>query len=171
MSVVEVRGAHQSAETGFAVDVVPPFEQVYRARFAELARLASLVSGDRSAAFDIVQDAFVQLYRRWDKVDDPVAYLRRSVVNACHSNRRRIGRRDQAVTRLSAGAPLSHSLGADEMSDVLSTLPVRQRSAIVLRHYFGLPDAEIAIVIGCAPGTVASLVHRGLAHLREVIPS
>ena len=152
-------------------EIAPPFEQLYRERFAELARLASLVSGDRSASFDIVQDAFVQLYRRWDIVDEPIAYLRRSVVNACHTNRRRIGRRDRAVSRLAAGAPTDLALGASELNDVLAGLPAKQRSALVLRHYFGLPDAEIAAAIGCAPATVASLIHRGLARLREVLAS
>ena len=148
-----------------------PFESLYRERFNELARLAALISGDPSASFDIVQDAFVQLYRRWDRVDEPVAYLRRSVVNGCHSSRRKLGRNERATAKLAASTPLTTDLHAYELTDALATLPPNQRAALVLRHYLGLPDAEIAAILGCAPGTVASLVHRGLARLREVIPS
>jgi RNA polymerase sigma factor (sigma-70 family) len=55
------------------------------------------------------------------------------------------------------------------MFDVLATLPYRQRAALVLQFYEGLSQAEIADVLGCREGTVASLVHRGLTQLRRVI--
>ena len=55
----------------------------------------------------------------------------------------------------------SVELGADELFDVLERLPYRQRAAIVLRFYDGLPDAEVAAALGCRVGTVALLVHRG----------
>ena len=60
-------------------------------------------------------------------------------------------------------------LDADEMFDALSLLPYRQRAALVLQFYEGLPQAEIAMILRCREGTVASLVHRGLAQLRRVI--
>ena len=58
---------------------------------------------------------------------------------------------------------------ADVLGTALATLPYRQRAALVLRYYSDLPDAEIAVALGCRPGTVASLVHRGLERLREVV--
>ncbi len=60
-------------------------------------------------------------------------------------------------------------LDADELFDALATLPYRQRAALVLQFYEGLPQSEIARVLRCREGTVASLVHRGLAQLRRVI--
>ncbi len=60
-------------------------------------------------------------------------------------------------------------LDADELFDALATLPHRQRAAVVLQFYEGLPQSEIAQVLRCREGTVASLVHRGLAQLRRVI--
>ena len=60
-------------------------------------------------------------------------------------------------------------LDADELFDALATLPYRQRAALVLQFYEGLPQSEIAQVLRCREGTVASLVHRGLAQLRRVI--
>lgn len=55
------------------------------------------------------------------------------------------------------------------MADVLAALPYRQRAAVVLRYYEDRPEADIAELLGVRPGTVKSLLHRGLAHLREVL--
>ena len=60
-------------------------------------------------------------------------------------------------------------LEADELFDVLARLPGRQRAAIVLRFYEQMTDKEIAGLLHCRPGTVASLVHRGCARLRGAI--
>ncbi len=95
----------------------------------------------------------------------PKAYLRTSVVNACKSAHRRQAR--ERARTLRAVEPVE--LGADELFDALGQLAYRQRAALVLRFYEGVPDAEIARVLGCRVGTVASLVHRGLAELRKVI--
>ena len=46
----------------------------------------------------------------------------------------------------------------------------RQRAVLVLRYYEDLPDAEIAAVLGCRPGTVRSLASRALADLRQALP-
>jgi RNA polymerase sigma factor (sigma-70 family) len=52
---------------------------------------------------------------------------------------------------------------------VLRDLPERQRHALVLRFYEDLPDADIARLLGCRPATVRSLVHRGLANVKEAL--
>jgi RNA polymerase sigma factor (sigma-70 family) len=56
-----------------------------------------------------------------------------------------------------------------EFRDLLLGLPVRQRAAVVLRYFCDLGDADIAELLSCRPATVRSLVHRGLANLREVM--
>ena len=56
-----------------------------------------------------------------------------------------------------------------ELADVLLELPYKQRAAIVLRFYSDLSEVEIAEVLECRPGTVGSLIHRGLAKLRKAI--
>jgi RNA polymerase sigma factor (sigma-70 family) len=94
------------------------------------------------------------------------------VVNRCRDvqRRRRVQRRHDASARGAArAAEPSSELGADELSDALAKLPMRQRTALVLRFYDGRSEAEIATVLGVAPGTVKSLVSRALAQLREVI--
>jgi RNA polymerase sigma factor (sigma-70 family) len=141
------------------------FDDLYRREQPELVRLAVLLVGSPEVAADLVQDCFVRLHPKWAKVEDHRAYLRRSVVNACHSHHRGLRRFRRLDLRPSEPA----ELGARELSDALAALPDRQRAALVLRFYAGLPDADIADALGCRTGTVASLVHRGLAALREVI--
>ena len=142
------------------------FAGLYHEQFRPMVRLAYLLVGSTDDARDIVQDAFVGLHRRFDRVDEPVAYLRRSVVNGCRSHHRRLARRRSAVI---ARGDDRVELGARELLDALAALPHRQRAALVLRYDHDLSDAEIAALLGCRPGTVASLAHRGLARLREVI--
>ena len=57
------------------------------------------------------------------------------------------------------------------LAEALDRLPVRQRAALVLRYWHDLPEREIARVLGCAPGTVKSLLSRALATLREEVPT
>jgi len=141
------------------------FADFYTDHFAGLVRLATLLSGSRDAAPDLVQDCFVRLHGRWSSVRDPLPYVRRSVVHACASHHRHA-----AVARRSpAPEPTVAELGADELEDALAALPERQRAALVLRYYGDLPDADIARALRCREGTVRSLVHRALADLRKVI--
>ena len=113
-----------------------------------------------------MQDAFVAAHRTWDGVRDPLAYLRRAVVNRCHSWGRR-----QTLERARRPAPAPDAaLGADELWDALATLPDRQRTAIVARFYLDLPDPDIADLLGCRPATVRTAIHRGLATLRKEVP-
>ena len=139
---------------------------LYRDRYAPMVRLAYLLTGDRSAAEELVQDAFVSVHRSWARVGDPPAYLRAAVVNGCRSWGRH--RRLEVERRPPPVEPAT--LAADELWDALGRLPGRQRAAIVLRFYEDLPDPEIAALLGCRPATVRTSVHRGLAALRKEVP-
>lgn len=139
---------------------------LHRQRYGAMVRLATLMIGSQAMAEEIVQDCFVRLYARFDGLEHPAAYLRQSVVNASRSAGRRITlERDRAHLE----RPDVAELGADEVLDALDGLPERQRAALVLRFYEDLTEQEIAAALGCRPGTVKSLVHRGLARLREVL--
>jgi RNA polymerase sigma factor (sigma-70 family) len=151
--------AHEDALTASFVDL-------YEQSFGSMVRLAVALTGSEASAEDLVQDAFLRVHAHWGRVTMPTAYLRRAVVNACRSAGRRATReRTSGALELTT----AHSLGADELFDVLATLPYRQRAALVLQFYEGLSQAEISDVLGCREGTVASLVHRGLTQLRRVI--
>src|SRR4051812_40672631 len=132
-----------------------------------MVRLAVLLVGSREQAEEIVQDAFAQLFERWDRIDRPGAYLRTCVVNGC----RRAHRRRRQDTRLAASElrPTAADLGADHLADALAALPPRRRAAVVLRYYDDRSESEIAEALGVRPGTVKSLLHRGLAELRQAV--
>lgn len=168
-SRVNETGVGESLEITESAPVTAPmtFAECYRDLRPEMVRLAAVMTGSPETGQDLVQDAFVRLHGAWNRVYEPRAYLRRAVVNACHSHHRRRG-----VERRHASAvePMtSTALGADELADALDALPYRQRAALVLRFYADLSDIDIAAALRCRPGTVASLIHRGLEQLRRVI--
>jgi RNA polymerase sigma-70 factor (sigma-E family) len=152
-----------------------------------LVRLAVVLTGDRAAAEDIVQDAFLGLYRRWDKVADmaaPLAYLRVSVVNGCRTALRRRSRltfRPPAAgdaadgtdpdTGLAQSAEASVLFTEEQraMAAALRTLPRRQREVVVLRYYLELSVNETAQAMGVSPGTVKSTTHRALAAVGRIL--
>lgn len=136
-----------------------------RRSYTPLVRLAFLLIGSPETAEDLVQDVLVRIQRRWHRIEQPNAYARRAVVNACNTHHRRRRREDQQPRPVDEAV----ALDADELFDVLAALPERMRAAIVLRFYEDLPDGDIAALLDCAPSTVRSLIHRGLARLRRVV--
>jgi RNA polymerase sigma-70 factor (sigma-E family) len=144
------------------------FAEVYRSEHDQLVRLASLLLGSSTVAEDVVQDAFAKLHQRRRRVDSPAAWLRTVVVNGCRNERRRwaVARRHAhllAVDSVEPDAPV------DELIGSLRSLPVRQRTVVVLRFYEDLPEADIAELLGIRLGTVKSRLHRALAQLREEV--
>ena len=135
--------------------------------YVGMVKLAHLMTGSNEAAEEIVQEAFVKVMHRWDSVRDPGAYLRTAVVNGARSwHRRRATERRHAPAPSGAETNLD---GPDEMADALAGLSPRQRTAVVLRFYADMSEAQIAEALGCRKGTVKSLLHRGLASLREAM--
>jgi RNA polymerase sigma-70 factor (sigma-E family) len=143
-----------------------PFAELFRQQYEPMVRLGYLLTGDREAAEELVQDAFVAVYRSFGRMTNPPAYLRTAVVNNCNSwwRRRRLERTHQQST-----PPESVYLVVDELWDALLRLPVRQRAAIVLRFYEDLPENDIAKLLGCRPPTVRTAIHRGLRTLRRQV--
>ena len=148
------------------VDPGATFEELWVERRAGLLRLAYLLTGSRAVAEDVVQDAFVQLHRRWDSVRTPAPYLRTSVVNGCRMHHRRTSREQARFADLVTETAHPET---PVVLDALAHLPYPQRAALVLRYYEDRPEAEIAELLGCRPATVRSHVHRGLAALREAM--
>ncbi len=145
------------------------FPDFYRECYSPMLRLAALLVGSLDAAHDVVQDSFLSLYRHWPRVDEPQAYLRRVVVNTSRSQFRRRAREARLRDRLGWQLERVEVVGGDELGDALARLPYRQRAALVLRFYEDLSEAETAQALGCRPGTVGSLVSRGIAELRRVV--
>ena len=147
--------------------------ELYIAYAPDALRLAFLLTGDRASAEDLVQDAFVRLVGRLRHLREPEAfwaYLRRTIVNLAtsHFRHRRV---ERAYLERLAAAPDARANDNDELDEtmhrVLVGLPKRQLAAIVLRFYEDLSDVQTAAVLECSPGTVRSLVSRGMHTLRE----
>jgi RNA polymerase sigma factor (sigma-70 family) len=148
-------------------DQAAGFAEFYAAELDRQVRRAFLMVGSNELANDIVHDAMVGLYRRWDEVDRPAAYLNRSVLNGCRDSGRRSANQRRMLGRLvDRGADGEMR---DVLDDALSGLPFLQRGAVVLRFYGGLSINEIAEALGCAPGTVGPALDRGLSKLRKVL--
>lgn len=156
----------------------PTIADLYVRHAPAAVRLAYLLTGDAVLAEDLVQDAFVKLAGRLVHMRDPVAfeaYLRTTIVNLSRSyfRRKRVERGYLERARLEASSPVappSSSLeDREELWRALSHLSPRQRAAIVLRFYEDLSEAEVGDILSCAPGTVKSLVSRGLEKLRDEV--
>ena len=140
-----------------------------------LLRLAGLLLHDGQVAEDVVQDAFARFYVAYPRLresDASLAYLRRTVVNLCHSRLRRLGvaRRNRGdVMRVAESADATVGLRDDQVAVVraLAELSDRQRTCLVLRFYQDLTEVEIAAVLGVSPNSVKTHVQRGMAALAE----
>jgi RNA polymerase sigma-70 factor (sigma-E family) len=148
---------------------------LYQAHALSLARLALLILGDADAAQDVVQDAFLGLYRRWGKlasVDAAPAYLRASVVNGCRNvlkKRSRPAFHTVAEPLESAEAALMQTEEHRAMLAVIRRLPARQREALVLRYYLDMSEDQAAQAMGVSRGTVKSATSRAVAAVGRML--
>lgn len=153
-----------------------PFDLFFRARYAHTVRLAHLLTGSNEVAEELAQDAFARVYRRFESLDAPEAYLRVTVVNVCRNwlrHRRREQdrfRRHGVSDRDSNDATEAMVDATDEVLGVLARLPYRQRAVLVMRYWLDLSEADIAATLDCRPGTVKSLHARALATVRKELP-
>jgi RNA polymerase sigma-70 factor (sigma-E family) len=159
----------------------PRADEAVAALYAEhalgLVRLAVIMTGDQASAEDIVQDAFLGLYRRWERLTDtsfPLAYVRASVLNGCRSVLRGQSRRRRAdlatdVPGESAEASAMLSEEQRAVARAIRRLPKRQREALVLRYYLDLSEEEIARTMGISRGTVKSATSRALAAVGRLL--
>ena len=143
------------------------FAAFYASRWSGAVRLAGLLSQDARVAEDLAQEAFARVFPKWERVENPNAYLRVAIVNACRSWQSR-RRTERVKLPLVAGDGFAE-LGFDALADAVAALPYRQRAVLVLRYYADLRESEIAQAIGCRPGTVKSLTSRALAALRKEV--
>lgn len=152
------------------------FTAFVAARSGPLLRYAYLLTGDHAAAEDLLQSTLVKVYLSWHKIADHRsvdAYTRTAMTRTNISLWRKVGRREYATeTTPDQAVDDRHDIDErDGMWALLQTLGSRQRTALVLRFYEDLPEAEIADIMGCSLGTVKSQISRGLANLRKVVPA
>jgi RNA polymerase sigma-70 factor (sigma-E family) len=143
---------------------------LHRDHYRSLVRLACILLDEQGAGEEVVQEAFVQVHRSWARIEQPLTYLRTTVLNLARSRMRRrlvVRRRVEPTVRPAMSAEEHVVLLSDrqDVLDAVRALPRRQRECIVLRYYLDLSEAEIAATLGISNGSVKSHSHRGLAAL------
>lgn len=147
------------------------FVDFYHEHYQAMVRLATLITMRRDLGEEVVQETFLAARDRWPDVRQPVAYLRRAVINNSRTAVRR-SLREVVVATIPETSDVGHVDLPEDMTEVweaLGHLPPRRRIAIVLRFYEGLDDRVIADLMGCRPATVRSLVHRATRQLRRIL--
>lgn len=163
-----------SSETADASARNGEFAPYASAAWPRLVRTAHLLTGGLREAEDLVRTTLARVRARWRRIprDDVDFYVRRSLVRT-HLGRTRRRRAARLLTplvperaRRSLPAPAGAVGRGDALGRALAALPARRRAVVVLRHWEGLGEAEIAQLLGCSAGTVKAHARRGLAALR-----
>ena len=149
------------------------FETFYDDQSRTLFRRLWLITGNRAEAEELMQDAFLKVWERWEQVgamDDPVGYLYRTAMNLF---RKRYRRAVLAIRRSIGIAPSRDDFAdADDRATVrrvLSTLPPRQRAALVLTEMLGFSPREAGRALGVQASTIRSLSHQGRESFRRAM--
>lgn len=143
------------------------FRALWDDEFDRQVRRATLIlAGDRAAAQDVVQNAFVKLHRRWGSVRQPVHYLSRAVLNGCRDELRRWTRVDRHATTPEVAEEVPD---LSWVLDAVAQLGWRDRAVIVLRYYEQLSYEEIARDLDCPIGSVGPWLARAHQRLRGQI--
>jgi RNA polymerase sigma-70 factor (sigma-E family) len=154
------------------VDAESEFDEFVRSRTPALTRFAFLLCGHEATAQDIVQSALARTLLRWRRIDPGrvEAYVKAAIVNEQRSLWRRRWRREEvstgALPERAGEDPTGRSDDRDALRRALLELPTGQRTAVVLRYFDDLTEAETAAVMNCSVGTVKSQTSKGLARLR-----
>ena len=148
------------------------FEAYVATRGPALLTFAYVLTGDAQLAEDLTQTALGQAYRHWRRVeraDHPDAYVRKVLVHAHLSWRRRRSSTERPTAEVDPGVvadPANAAADRDETRRLLDQLPPRARAILVLRYYADLDDASIADLLSIRPSTVRATASRALATLR-----
>jgi RNA polymerase sigma factor (sigma-70 family) len=120
-------------------------------------------------AEDLVQEAFTSVAGRFGRLDTPVTYMRTAVINLVRRRYRdETAHRSRLLLLPVAGISPDQQIPLD-LTDIIATLPFRQRVVIAGRYWGGWTEEETARVLRCRPGTVKSLRSRAITILRRHI--
>jgi RNA polymerase sigma-70 factor, ECF subfamily len=147
------------------------FEELFLSVHDRLYRALYFITGSSADAEELMQDAFLKLWERWDRVDaieDPVAYLFRVALNGVRMRARRarvVARR--LVPVAGARDPFDDIDVHEDVRRMLRSISPRQRTAIVLTEILGYSSEQAARIMGIKPTTVRVLASQGRAALKE----
>jgi len=150
---------------------VAAFDEFFGSEQRRLHQALFAVTGSRSEAEDIGQEAFLRVWERWDRVsglEDPAGYLHRTAINIFRDRSRRLA---LAMKRVVHMAPRTNEYDAVEArsvaASVLGQLPPRQRAAIVLTEGLGYSAEEAGELLGIKGSTVRALHFQARSALNQ----
>lgn len=173
------RGQVEYADTATPLGptAVPTFDAVFVDEYPKMVALAAAVSGRRTFAEDLAQEAMTRLHRNWGRIQGfqaPGAWVRRVTINLALSQRRRLANETKAKLRLRSAPvddrPPSTHAEHQPVWEAVAALPGKQRAAVALRYLEDRSIDEIADVLEIAPSTVRVHLHRAAQTLRERLP-
>ncbi|MEX2457708.1 MAG: RNA polymerase sigma factor [Actinomycetota bacterium] len=151
----------------------PRFEAIFDAEAERLFRALYLMTGNRHEAEEVMQDAFIAVWERWDRVGamaSPTGYLYRTAMNRFRSRYRRASRAARRAVGLAEGRDEFALVDErDRVARALAELPPRQRAALVLTELLGYGSEAAAEVMGVAASTVRALATQGRESLRKTM--
>ena len=172
------RSPTSSSSSSLAPAIAPPSTSSSAATTAGCAGLAYKLMADRHRMDDALQEAYLKAYRasrRFRPGSDFGTWLYRITYNACIDELRKrkrspvVHRRTPSTRCPAARARSGSSAPSETVRGALADLPVDQRVTVVLVDGEGFDHREAAKILGVAPGTVASRLHRARAALRRIL--
>jgi RNA polymerase sigma-70 factor (ECF subfamily) len=146
---------------------------MFEEHYERLVRSLTIVAGNPETAADAVQEAFVKAHLRWRRLqryDDPVGWIRRVAINRLRDHHRHVTRGQKVLARLAGRhATVTEIDDIDEFGRLLAELPRQQRATTALFYVDGLSIAEIAAALGIAEGSVKSHLHDARQRLKPVL--
>lgn len=149
-----------------------------QAEYGRLVGLLGFYCGNRDVAEELAQEVLARACRDWKKIctmDDPRAWVYRVAVNLVNSHFRRLAAERRAKNRLKVENDLREIRTVNDPSEsvlvwrVIHTLPRRQRTALLARHYLNLSVAETSQLMDCPEGTVKTLTRKALQDIRRLL--
>jgi RNA polymerase sigma-70 factor (ECF subfamily) len=169
----------EPSENGFSTEYRPgsasDFDRLYRNTYPRLKRTLTAVLGDATAAEDCAQDAFVRAFQAWPRwrPEAPAEmWVQRIALNRAFSYRRKMALREigQVLRRFGRPEPSrdpADAMAWSELKRALRRLPTKVAMVVVLRHYHGYTNRDIARLTGVSERTVGTRLSEGLRRLRE----
>lgn len=156
---------------GAALPLAASFEEFFDAERSRLFGVLAVMSRNRAEAEEVMQDAFLKVWERWDRVssmESPSGFLYRTALNLY---RKRLRRAAVAVRKAAHLLPQDDTLDEvetrDEVARLLRDLTPREREAIVLTSYLGYRAEEAGRLLGIRASTVRALTTRARASIRR----
>ena len=153
------------------------FDRLYRSAYPRVYRTLTAILHDPAEAEDCAQDAFVKAFQAWKRwrPDAPAeAWIHRIAVNRAISYRRSaqlrtVGELVRRLGRPAGGDDPAQVATKPDLLTALRSIPPKLAAAIVLRHYHGYNNREIAVALGVSERTIGTRLSQAAERLRPLL--